>query len=428
MVAVVVTARSAMEDHHAPFARARAAGRAVPALAALLGLAFASCGGKPQVAQLPPPEVAVARPVERDVGDYFETTGRTVAVEAVDVRARVSGYLVKINFKDGDEVEPGTVIFEIDPRPFEAQKLQAEGELARWEAQKKKAEADLARNQRLLPTGAASQKEFDAAVANKGTADAEIMSAHARLDQANLNLEFSKVTAPVRGRLSKANVTVGNLVEASTVLTTLVSLEPMYVYFDIDERTVLQYRKNYRDAHPDTKLPNARDLAVPVEIGLVNEPGYTIHGTLDFVDNQVDPATGTMQARAVFVNADRALTPGLFVRVRLPIGDAQRSLLVSERAIGTDQGNKYVLVVNGQNVVEYKPVQLGPLDEGMRVVRGIAAGDQVIVDGLQRARPGITVNPHPVGAAGQAAPGGAAAGDAAGAQAPTKAAAPSAGH
>jgi RND family efflux transporter MFP subunit len=416
MVAVVVTAR--------PFIASRARRRTVTGSTSALGagalvglaLVLGGCGGKPQVAQLPPPEVAVAHPVERDVGDFFETTGRTVAVDAVEIRARVSGYLVKVNFKDGDEVEPGTVLFEIDPRPFQAQKQQAEGDLAQWQAQKKKAEADLARNQRLLPTGAASQKDFDSAVAAKGTADAaQIISAQGRLDQADLNLEFSKVTAPVRGRLSKANVTIGNLVEASTVLTTLVSLEPMYMYFDIDERTVLQYRKNYRDAHPDVKLPEARDLAVPVDIGLANETGYPNRGTLDFVDNQVNPATGTMQARAVFTNDDRHLSPGLFVRVRLPVGDPKHSLLVNERAIGTDQGNKYVLVVNGQNVVEYKVVQLGPLDEGMRVVRGIAAGDQVIVDGLQRARPGITVNPHPVAATGDAAA------NAAPAQAPVKA-------
>ncbi len=326
---------------------------------------LAACSRKPQVAQLPPPEVVVARPVERDVADFFETTGRTTAVESVDVRARVSGYLVKIAFKDGAEVQPGDVLFEIDPRPFEAQRLQAEGELARWRAQRTKAEADLARNQRLLPTGAASQKEYDSAVAAKGTADAEIMSARGRLDQAKLNLEFAKVTAPVRGRVSKANVTLGNLVEVSTLLTTLVSLEPMYVYFDIDERTMLTYRENWRRAHPEaTKLPSARDLAVPIEIGLATDEGYPRRGTMDFADNQVNPATGTILARALFPNTDRALTPGLFVRVRLPVGDAQRSLLVSERAIGTDQGNKYLLVVGPDNVVAYRAVTLGPSRTG----------------------------------------------------------------
>jgi RND family efflux transporter MFP subunit len=386
MVAVVTIVR-------APIRRRPSLAAAV-ALAALVG-----CSSKPQVAELPPPEVSVSRVVERDVADFFETTGRTQAVDSVDVRARVAGYLVKINFKDGEEVEPGQVLFEIDPRPYEAQRLQAEGELARWEASRRKAEADLARNQRLLPTGAASQKELENAIAAKGTADAEIMSARGRLDQAKLNLEFSKVTAPVKGRVSKANVTVGNLVEASTLLTTLVSVAPMWMYFDIDERTVLQYRERYRAEHPEAPLPEARTLAVPVEIGVANHDGHPYRGTLDFVDNQVNPATGTLLARAVFENTDRSLTPGLFVRVRLPIGDPKRSLLVSERAIGTDQGTKYVLAVNDQNVVEYRAVKLGPLSDGMRVIReGLKPGDRVITAGIQRARPGITVKPNEVAA------------------------------
>jgi RND family efflux transporter MFP subunit len=362
--------------------------------AASLALALASCGGKPLVAELPPPEVSVSPVVEREVVDFFETTGRTAAVDSVDVRARVSGYLVKVNFKDGDEVRPDDVLFEIDPRPFEAERMQAEGELARWEASRKKAEADLARNQRLLPSGAGSQKELDTAIAAKGTADAEITAARARLDKAKLNVEFAKVTAPVKGRISKANVTVGNLVEASTLLTTLVSTNPMWMYFDVDERTVLQYRERYRAAHPDAPV-NARDLDVAVEIGLANEDGFPRRGTMDFVDNRVDPATGTMLARAVYDNADRSLTPGLFVRVRLPLGDPMHSLLVNERAIGTDQGTKYVLVVNQQNVVEFRPVKLGPMSEGLRVVRdGVKAGEQVITAGIQRARPGITVKPQ----------------------------------
>lgn len=365
-------------------------------LALVLAATLAGCGGKTEVVQLPPPEVGVAEPVTRDVTDFFETTGRTTAVESVDVRARVSGYLVRIGFKDGDLVEPGDVLFEIDPRPFEAQRMQAEGDLARWQASKIKAEADLARNQRLLPTGAASQKEYDSAVAAKATADAEIMSAKGRLEQAKLNVEFAKVTAPVRGRVSKANVTLGNLVEVSTPLTTIVSVAPMYVYFDIDERTMLHYRDDWKRAHPDAAtIPSARELAVPVEIGLATDDGYPRRGTMDFADNQVNPDTGTMLARALFTNEDRALTPGLFLRVRLPIGDPERSLLVSERAVGTDQGTKYLLVVGRENVVEYRPVTLGPLVDGLRVIRtGIAAGEKIIVEGLQRARPGITVNPH----------------------------------
>jgi len=198
--------------------------------------------------------------------------------------------------------------------------------------------------------------------------------------------------------MSKANVTIGNLVEASTLLTTLVSTDPMYVYFDVDERAMLNFREHYRQTHPGTTaLPSPRDLAPVVEIGLANEKGYSRRGTLDFVDNRVDPATGTMQARAVFDNGNRDLTPGLFVRVRTPVRDPTPTILVIERAVGTDQGTKYLLVVNDQNVVEYRPVELGPLSDGLRVVRsGVQAGERVIVDGLQRARPGLTVNPHPI--------------------------------
>jgi len=362
----------------------------------VLGGMLAACKHEPQVVQLPPPEVGVAPVVEREVVDFFETTGRTQAVESVELRARVSGYLVKIAFRDGQEVKAGDLLFEIDPRPYEAEVLRAEGELARWEALKKKAEADLARNQRLLPTGAASQKELDSAIASKGTADAEITSARGSLEKARLNLDFSRVTAPVSGRVSKANVTVGNLVEASTLLTTVVSSEPMWMYFDVDERTILQYRTRYAATHPgDTAAPDARKLAIPVAIGLAHEDGYSVHGTLDFIDNQVNTATGTMLARAVFPNTDRRLTPGLFVRVRLPVGDPARSLLVSDRAVGTDQGTKYVLVVNDQNVVEYRPVKLGPISDDLRVIReGLKPGERVIVAGIQRARPGITVKPQ----------------------------------
>ena len=387
MVAVVVTRGGNEKRRHGS--------TAVIGIAAL-ALAAGCGGGAPQVAQLPPPEVGVSKVVEREVTDFFETTGRTTAIDSVDIRARVAGYLVKIGFKDGDEVKPGDLLFEIDPRPYEAQVLQAQGELARWEAAKRKAEADLARNQRLLPTGAASQKELENAIASKGTADAEIMSTRGRLDQAKLNLEFSKVTAPVAGRVSKANVTVGNLVEVSTLLTTVVSTAPMWMYFDIDERTMLDYRKRYRDTHPNApNIPNASALAVPVEIGLANEDGFSRKGIMDFADNRVNPDTGTILARAVFANEDRSLSPGLFVRLRLPIGDPTKSLLVSERAVGTDQGTKYVLVVNDQNVVEYRAVKLGPLSGDLRVIReGLKPGERVITAGIQRARPGITVTPR----------------------------------
>jgi multidrug efflux system membrane fusion protein len=368
------------------------------ALAAALTLA--GCSNEPQVVSLPPPEVSVSQPIERDVTEYFETTGRTTAVESVEVRARVSGYLVRVDFEEGANVKQGDLLFQIDPRQYEAAVLQAEGELARWEAELRKAEADVARNKRLLPQGAASEKDLEAAIASKETSQAQIKSAKARLENANLDLEYARITAPISGRVSRATVTVGNLIQlsgtTSNVLTTLVSTDPIYVYFDVDERALLAYQENYRQRGADTRPEHVKELQVPVEIGLATDEAYPYRGVLDFLDNRVDQSTGTILARAVFDNADGRLTPGLFCRVRMPFQQAEDALLVTERAIGTDQGGKYVLVVNDQNIVEYRPVKLGVLSEGRRVVTsGISPGERVITNGIQRARPGITVDPHP---------------------------------
>ncbi|HVO25608.1 MAG TPA: efflux RND transporter periplasmic adaptor subunit, partial [Candidatus Margulisiibacteriota bacterium] len=267
------------------------------------------CSNAPQVASLPPPEVAVGQPVEQPAVEYFTTTGRTAAVEEVDVRARVGGYLVNVNFQDGRDVKAGDVLFEIDPRPYEADVMRAEGDVAKWQAQLRKAEADVARNTRLLPKGAASERDLETSIASKESSQAEIMSAKARLTDAKLNLEFASIAAPIDGRASRTSVTKGNLIQpigqsGSAPLTTLVRMDPIYVYFDVDERTILRVRE--RDLGQG-KLPqsgNVRVLNVPVEIGLVGESGYARKGVLDFVDNRVDPTTGTMQARGAFDNKD----------------------------------------------------------------------------------------------------------------------------
>lgn len=360
---------------------------------------LAACDSGPAVVAPPPPEVSVSPPIQRPVGDHFETTGRAEAVESVDVRARVSGYLVEVNFEDGAEVAEGHVLFVIDPRPYEAEVQRAEAELARWEAQLREALADVARNQRLLPKGATSERELERSIASRDTAAAEIQGARARLAQAKLNLEFTRVTAPINGRVSRTAVTVGNLIQAeqASVLTTLVSVDPIYVYFDIDERTVLEQRERRRQAGDTSPPSDIKQRRIPVEISLANEDGYGRPGILDFIDNRVDPNTGTIKARGVFDNADRVLTPGLFLRVRMPLGQPRPSLLLPERAVGTDQGNKFVYVVNDSNVVEYRAVTLGPLsDDRLRAVQGIKAGERVIVNGIQRARPGLTVSPQPV--------------------------------
>jgi RND family efflux transporter MFP subunit len=405
VVAAVVSERSfALMTNLAGFAASRIAA----ALASCCLLA--GCESAPEVVSLPPPEVSVSQPIERPVGEFFETTGRTQAVESVDIRARVSGYLVKVDFRDGTEVKKGDELFLIDPRPYQAEVLRAEGELARWEATLRKSVADVERNKRLLPKGAASEKDLESSIAARDSSEAEIKAARARLDQAKLDLEFTRVTAPISGQVSRTNVTAGNLIQASptdaSVLTTLVSVDPIYVYFDIDERTLLQQGER-RSAQGKASGSDAIYAArIPVEIALASDVGYTRRGVMDFIDNRVDPSTGTLKARAVFENADRALTPGLFVRVRVPLGEPRPVLLVTDRAIGTDQGNKFVYVVNDKNVVEYRPVKLGPqTDDGLRALyEGVRPGEWVIVNGIQRARPGLTVTPQQVAMLAPAAP------------------------
>jgi RND family efflux transporter MFP subunit len=341
----------------------------------------------------PPLVVTVSQPVERKVIDHDEYTGRTAAVEEVEVRARVSGYLIKVNFTEGAEVRKGDLLYQIDPRPFQATLDATKGQVAQWEAKRARAEADVARNQRLLPKGAASQKDLDNATADLGEARAAIQSAQAVIEQATLSLEFTRVTAPISGRISRTAITEGNLVTAdTTLLTTIVSMHPMYAYFDVDERSMLRYQQLTRAR----KQQRARDPRVPVLLQLANEEGFPHAGEIDFIDNRVDPTTGTIRTRGVFPNTNRILTPGLFVRVRIPGGDAYKALLVTDRALGTDQGQKYVWVVDDQKVVQYRVITLGPLQsDGLRVIReGLKPGEWVIVNGLQRARPGVTVEPR----------------------------------
>ena len=363
----------------------------------LLGVIWIVVGGcksaPPPMQSLPPPTVTISQPVERPVIDYDEYTGRTAAVEEVEVRARVSGYLIKVNFKEGSEVQKGDLLFLIDSRPFQTVLDAAKGQVAQWEAKRARAEADVARNQRLLPKGAASQKDLDNAIADLGEARAAIQSGQAAVQRAALDLEFTKVTAPISGRISRTFITEGNLVNAdATLLTTIVSLQPMYVYFDVDERSLLRYQQLARaNNHKNTKA-----VRVPVSLTLANDTAEPQQGVLDFIDNRVDPTTGTIRTRGVFLNANRLLTPGLFVRVRIPGSDTYQALLVSDRAISTDQGQKHVWVVNEQNVVDYRLVLIAALQsDGLRVVKsGLKPGEWIVVNGLQRVRPGVTVAPQ----------------------------------
>jgi membrane fusion protein, multidrug efflux system len=373
--------------------------------AVTLCVALGACKRQPPaLAATPPPVVMVSHPVEREVRDYYEYTARTAAVATVEVRARVSGYLVKVNFREGAVVNKGDLLFLIDPRPFQAVLDQNKGQVAEWQAKLARAEADVARDQRLLPKGAASQKDLDQAVSDRDEARAAIQSRRAAVDRAALDLEFTQVTAPISGRISRHLIDEGNLVTAdSTLLTTLVSIDPMYAYFDADERAVLHVRELIREG----KVQSARDGAtVPVLLSLADQTGFPHQGTLNFVDNQVNPQTGTLRLRGVFPNADGALEPGYFARVRLLIGQTHGALLLTERAIDTDQGQKIVYVVNDKNEVLSHPIRVGALHDGLRVIEeGVKPGERVIVNGLLQVRPGITVEPKlvdmPVSAARQ---------------------------
>ncbi len=348
----------------------------------------------------PPPRVIVSKPVVGEVTDYFEFPGRTEAVSEVQIRARVTGYITKVNFEDGQAVKRGQMLFEIDPRPYKAILDRLKGELTRLEAVREKAQADLARSKRLLPSGAVSADEYEQHIAQMKIARASIDSAKAAVVEAELNLEFTKIISPIDGRVSSARIREGNLVQPgsgdSAILTTVVTTDPIYVYFNVDEQAVLKYQelafRTSQMLHPQ----RLRDMKLPVEIGLADEEGYPHKGVLNFADNKIDRGTGTIRVRGVFENTKEYLTPGLFARVRIPFGNPHKALLIVERAISRDQRQKYVLTVNKDNIVERRLVKVGPLRNGLRVIEsGIGADDRVIVVGLLRARPGSVVDPQP---------------------------------
>jgi RND family efflux transporter MFP subunit len=339
--------------------------------------------------------VAVSRPVERDVTDYSDFTGRTAAVDSVEVRARVLGYLDKVHFREGALVQKGDLLFEIDPRPYRADFERAVGTVAQYDARVHRTEHDYRRVKSLLARGAVGQEEYDRYEADYREATANLDVARANRDLAALNVEYARIIAPVSGRVSRYAVTVGNLIQSGdqnggTLLTTIVSVDPMYAYFDVDERTVLRIRQLIRAG----KAGSAQETRWPVSLGLASEEGFPHEGTIDFEDNQVNPRTGTLRLRGVFPNKDEALSPGFFARIRMPIGRAHRALLVTDRAIETDQGQKVVYVVNQKNEVVSRPVRLGALHDGLReITDGLEAGDRVIVRGLQQVRPGLAVEP-----------------------------------
>ncbi len=366
-------------------------------LTVIIGLS--GCEGRTvEPVPVPPPEVTIAQPLKREILETREYPGEVAAVESVEIRARVTGYITEVNFIEGDIVEAGPVLFKIDPRPLEEHLKSAESELDRWKAAIAKNQADLERQTRLLKSGAGLQEDYDQAKALVLEAQAALKGAEADAASAKLNLDFTTITAPVKGRVGRALVTKGNLVTADqslgTPLTTLVSVNPMYVYFDVDEFTILEVRKESRKKNPDAPQVPVREQDWPVFIGLANETGFPHKGYLDFVDNQVDTSTGTVRVRGRFENTDEYLRAGLFVRVRVPLSEgAELKLLVPQDAINNDLNQKYLLVVVDENKVAKKPVELGILtDDGLQVIdSGVSADDWVIINGLQRTRDGGTV-------------------------------------
>jgi RND family efflux transporter MFP subunit len=358
----------------------------------MLGCAALGGCGAPQAAPgpPPPPEVFVSSPVARQVTDYEDFPGRTEAVVSVDIRARVNGYLDKVNFKEGTEVKQGDVLFEIDPRPYKAALDQAVGNLASMEARLKRLDLDLGRAQRLVGTTAMSREDYDKIVGDRGETAASLQALRAGVQRARLDLDFTKVLAPSSGRISRRYIDPGNLVKTDdTLLTTLVSLDPIYAYFDLDERTTLRLQRLFREHHIDW----TGETALPVYLGLADEEGFSQQGKINFADNRIDPDTGTWRLRGVFPNPQRVLSPGLFVRVRLPIGNPYQAILISEQALGTDQGQKFVYVVSDDGDPVYRQVKVGRLHEGLRVITaGLQKNEKVVVSGLQRVHPGGKVN------------------------------------
>jgi multidrug efflux system membrane fusion protein len=364
----------------------------VTALAALI----AGCSSSAQPKAPAPPEVNVAEVICKRIGDSDEFTGRLEAVHAVEVRPRVSGYLQTVRFKEGEIVRQGDLLFQIDPRPFQAEVDRLRGELSQAKAQRSRAQSDFERAERLHNNDGMSAEEYDRRAALRNEAEARIASTEAALRGSELNLEFTRVTAPITGRVGRAEITEGNLVEGGAgqikPLTTLVSLDPIYVYFDVDEQTYLKYARLTQ-----TRGTTSHDLRSAALLGLADEEGFPHVGQLSFVDNQVSSSTGTIRLRATFANKNLALTPGLFARIRLQGGGAQRGCLARDEAVVTDLNQKYVFVLGKNNVLVYRPVKLGPMTDGLRVVRdGLQEGDVIVVSGLQRVRPGASVTPKTV--------------------------------
>lgn len=357
--------------------------------AVVLAAGNASCRKAPLASANPPAKVTVAKPVPQRLTEWDEFPGRLSAVASVEVRARVSGYLESTHFAEGREIKAGDLLFVIDPRRYAAEHARAQAELERARAMQDLAIAEAERAAKLLSTKTISVEEAEVKLKTRATATASLAAAQAQLDQAKLDLDWSRVTAPISGRVGRKLITEGNLISGGvSVLTTIVQLDPIYCYFDVDERSALKYRELSRQG----KRESALYQSIPAEMGLANQDGFPHRGKIDFVDNEISATTGSIKARGVFGNPDRLMSPGFFARVRVPGSGDYEAMLVRDAAIGSDQGKPFVYVIGADGKASVRTISIGQLEGGLRVVReGLTANDRVVVNGLMAVRPGAAV-------------------------------------
>lgn len=374
------------------------------------GLLLTSCkppGAAPAPTMAATAIVTVATPVQKRIMEWDEFVGRLSSPKTVQLRARVSGYLEKIHFKEGGEVKENDILFTIDPRPYQAIVDRAQAELERTKTQAELAASEAKRAAGLVASKAISAEDYEQRAKTQAEALASVRAAQAALAMAALDLEFTQVRAPIAGRVSDAREREGNLViggntDRATLLTTIVAVDPIYCFMDVDERSALKYRQLYREGKRVSALFNE----VPAEMGLANEEGFPHKGVVDFVDNEISPDTGTIRSRAVFPNKDRLMSPGFFARVRIPGSGEYEGLLVRDSAIGSDQGRPFVFVVKEDGTAEFRSVVTGPLEDGLRVVKeGLKPGERVVINGLMSVKNGakVTAKEEPMQAPAESA-------------------------
>ena len=373
-----------MDDRGSPFTTLKSCFFALGCLGLL------SCEQKPATQALPPPTVTVAKPIKKEIVEWEYFTAQTQAVDTVSITPRVTGYIDNITFKEGDIVDFGDLLFVIDPRPYQAALNQAKAQLSQAQAQQKLNDANLERANDLLAKNVIAKQDYDTTAAQKYVADAQAVASQAAVESAQLNLDFTLIRSPIHGRIGVQLVNRGNLVQAnSTQLTTLVSIDPIYAYFYVDQRSVLRYQEAVKAG----QLPSAKQALLPVWLQLENEAGYSHLGVIDFISNSFDPSTGTLQLRGRFPNLDGFLIPGAFGSVRVAGTPKFEAVLVADRAIGSDQSQKYVVVIQPDGLAKYQKVETGPIVDGLRVVRSGLQGDEtIVVEGTGKVRPNSKVN------------------------------------